>query len=423
MTEAPLPLGQPGTAPPLRPRWHRRRPAAWQSPGFRRLLAAWVCTNTADSALFLMVAVWVKDLTGSDAAAALVLVTMGLPALIAPFLGQVADRVSRRRLLVVANVSIAAVVLSLSLVDSAAWLWLVYVVIFAYGTVGYLTAAAQSGLVRDLLPDEHLASGNGALSTVDQVLRLVSPVLGTGLYVVVGPLGVVGLTAVCFLGAAALLAGVRVTESEPETKEARGSYWTELSAGFRHLARNPVLGRLTLVIAVGFGATGLINVSVFAVMEQGLQVSPSTLGLLVSVQGVGAVLAGASSAWAIGRLGEVRVFALGMSALGLGIVPLLGTSVAAALVGLTAGGAGATWVVVSFVTLRQRLTPARLQGRTGAATSIAINLPQAALSLLGIGALALLDYRILLLATAVIVLVCAALAVLRQEDTPTATRP
>lgn len=409
MTDAHIPVA----TVPLR--WHRRRPAAWQSPGFPRLLAAWLFTNTADSALFLMVAVWVKDLTGSDGAAALVFAVLGLPALIAPFLGQLADRFSRRKLLVAANASIAAVVLSLGLVDSASWLWLIYLVIFAYGTVGYLTAAAQSGLIRDLLPDEQLASGNGALSTIDQILRLISPLIGTGLYVLIGPIAVAWLTAGCFTVAAVLLAGIRVTESIPETKEARGSYWTELSAGFRHLARTPVLGRLTVLIAVGFGATGLVNVAAFPVMEQGLGVPASALGLLVSVQGVGAVTGGLTSAWAISRIGEVRTFGLGMTALGLGMLPLLGNSFAAVLVGMAALGFGVTWTLVSFVTLRQRLTPPRLQGRTGAATNIAMNLPQTALTLLGVAVLALLDYRLLILVTIVAVLICAGLALARSR--------
>src|SRR5690606_25260260 len=127
-----------------------------------------------DSALYLMVAVWVKELTGSDSAAAVVFVMLGVPAVAAPFLGQVADRVSRRRLLVVANVLVATVVATLFLVRSADLLWLMYAVVLACGAMGYLSAAAQSGLVRDLLPDEHLASGNGLLTSVDQSLRLVS---------------------------------------------------------------------------------------------------------------------------------------------------------------------------------------------------------------------------------------------------------
>lgn len=409
------PIAPGPTAPPdplaaaLRLPWHRRRPPAWEHPGFRRLTSAWVFTNIADSALYLMVAVWVKELTGSDGAAALVFVMLGLPALAAPFLGQVADRLSRRRLLVVANACTAVVVTSLFLVDSAAWLWLVYAVILVYGAVGYLTAAAQSGLVRDLLPDQHLASGNGVLSTIDQALRLVSPLVGTALYVLVGPQAVVGLTAVCFLAAALLLGRVRVVESEPEDAATRGSYRTELFAGFRHIVRTPVLGRLTLLLAIGFGATGLANVAVFPVMEQGLGVAPSSLGALVSLQGIGAVVGGATSAGAIGRLGEARTFGLGMAVLGVGLLPLLGGNLVLVLVGLAAIGWGVTWIVVAFMTLRQRLTPPRLQGRTSAAANVAINLPQTVMTLLGAAAVVVVDYRLLVVVTAVLVLGAAAL--------------
>lgn len=259
-----------------------------------------------------MAAVWVKELTGSDSAAAFVLVCFGAPAVLAPVIGQVVDRFSRRRVLVLAHVGTAAAVGSLLLVTSADALWLVYVVIFVYGPVGYVTSAAQSGLLRDLLPDVHLAPANGALSALDQALWLASPLIGTGVYAIWGPVPVIVLTVVCFTVAALLLQTVGVTESAPETAEERGSYWHEISAGFRHLAATPGLGRLTLLLAIAIGATGLVNISMFPVMEQGLQVPPATLGLLVAPQGIGGLLAGLTVARLIARLGETKTFALGL---------------------------------------------------------------------------------------------------------------
>ncbi|MDQ3383870.1 MAG: MFS transporter, partial [Actinomycetota bacterium] len=392
------------TAPPdplaaaLRLPWHRSRPPAWEHPGFRRLTSAWVFTNIADSALYLMVAVWVKELTGSDGAAALVFVMLGLPALAAPFLGQVADRLSRRRLLVVANACTAVVVTSLFLVDSAAWLWLVYAVILVYGAVGYLTAAAQSGLVRDLLPDQHLASGNGVLSTIDQALRLVSPLVGTALYVLVGPQAVVGLTGVCFLAAALLLSRVRVVESEPEDAATRGSYRTELFAGFRHIARTPVLGRLTLLLPIGFGATGLANVAVFPVMAWAWHPPPwacwsacrasarsSPAPPLRAPSAGWARPAPSGSGWPCSAWGCCRCSAAAWSSC---------SSAWPRSAGVSRG------FIVAFVTLRQRLTPPRLQGRTSAAANVAVNLPQTVMTLLGAAAVLLVDYRLLVAVTA-----------------------
>ncbi|GAA1178514.1 hypothetical protein GCM10009584_20180 [Ornithinimicrobium humiphilum] len=398
-------------------RWHRRRPAAWVHPAFRRLTLAWLFTNLADSALYLMVAVWVKELSGSDGAAAMVFVMLGLPAIIAPVLGQVADRFSRRRLLVVSNVLVAGVVATLVLVDSASWLWLLYTVIVVYGAMGYLSAAAQAGLVRDILPDEHLASGNGLLTSVDQALRLISPVLGTGLYALVGPRSVVALTVVCFLLTALALMTLKVVESPPEPASERGGYLHEVSAGFRHLVRTPGLGRLTLLLGLVCAATGLVNAAVFPALEQGLGLPASALGALVSMQGIGAVTGGLSSAWAIGRWGEARTFAAGAGLLALGFLPVLGTSTVLVGVGLVVLGFGVTWAVVAFMVLRQRLTPPRLQGRTNAAANVAVNLPQTATTAVAAAVLAVVDYRILVAVT-VVATAIAALAALRRTPEP-----
>ena len=114
-----------------------RKPAALHAAGFGRLTLAWVFTNLADIALYLMVAVWVKDLSGSDVAAGLVFAALGLPAVLSPVLGQIADRVSRRKLVVAANLGVSFPVAALFFVTSSAQLWLIYTVVFLYGTMSF----------------------------------------------------------------------------------------------------------------------------------------------------------------------------------------------------------------------------------------------------------------------------------------------
>ncbi len=382
------------------------RTGAWARPGFRQLTRGWVVINIADAALFLMVAAWVKDMTGSDAAAAGVLVVIGLPALVAPFLGQIVDRHSRKRVLVVTAVLMVPVLMALGLVDGIPKLWLVYLVMFIYGCSGHLVAAAQSGLVRDLLPDEELASGNGVLSTIDMALRLVSPLLGTGLYVVAGPMAVVGLTMLGFALGAYLIDKIQVEESDL-SGNADGAYWQELTAGFRHLWNVPVLRRLTVILAIALGAIGLANAAVFPAMEQGFGVEAAMLGVFVSLQGIGSVVGGATSARLIARLGEPRTVGIGMASIGIGLFPLAGSNLPLGIVGLVLIGLGVPWVIVAFTTVRQRLTPPTLQGRTAAATSMAVSIPQSGATAVGAAMLGLVDYRLLVLATVLIVLVSA----------------
>lgn len=373
----------------------RRRPAAWEHQPFRRLTAAWLTTNLGDSALYLMAAVWAKDLTGSDAAAGIVFAVLGLSTLLAPVMGHLVDRTSRRTLMIVGNV-VGAGMVSLLLLLTADRFWLLYVVIFAYGALGTLTGAAQSALLRDMLPDAHLASGNGLLSTIDQALRLVSPLLGTALYVVVGPHAVVALTAICFALTALLLTRVRLRESEPEPPEEQESYLRSVLAGFRHIGATPVLARTTILIGVAFAATGLFNIAAFPVIEQGLGLPAASLGVLSSVQGVGAVIGGVTAATMIGRWGEPRVFAAGLATLAIGGLAFLTGSVVIVGLGMAAVGFGVTWSVVAFITIRQRLTAPRMQGRTSAASMLALNVPQAVLTLIGAAIIALVDYRLLI---------------------------
>ncbi|WP_156252979.1 MFS transporter [Pseudactinotalea terrae] len=400
----------------------RRRPAAWKHQPFRRLTAAWVTTNLGDSALYLMAAVWAKDLTGSDAAAGIVFAVLGLSTLLAPVMGHIVDRVSRRRLLIIANL-VGAGLVCLLLPLTADRFWLLYIVIFGYGALGTLTGAAQGALLRDMLADDELASGNGLLSTIDQALRLVSPLLGTALYVTAGPLAVVALTATCFAATALLLVFVRQEESQPEPRDGE-SFLRSALAGFGHIARTPVLAPTTIAIGVAFGATGLLNIAAFPVIEQGLGLPAASLGVMVSVQGIGAVLAGVTAASVIARLGEPRTLAVGLTILAAGGAAFLTTSVLVAGAGMAAVGFGVTWSVVAFVTIRQRLTAPRMQGRTSAASNLAINLPQALLTLVGAAVLAVIDYRLLIAITVLGVAGAAVSAfVVPPIPAPTVTAP
>lgn len=378
-----------------------RSASAWSAPGFPRLATAWVFTNLGDSALFLMAAVWVKDLTGSDVAGAFVFVSLGLPALLAPFLGMLADRVPRKRLLIISHAALVPVLLTL-LLTTADRIWIVYAVVFVYAAGGYLTGAAQSGILRSMLRDDQLASGNGALSTIDNGLRLLSPIIGTALYVWIGAPAVVILTAACFAATALILVGLPVGDRAPErTGPARSGvrgYLRELGAGFEQLFRVPALRLLTIAVVIAFGATGILNIAVFAVLDT-MGVDPAALGLIMPLQGAGAVLGGALSAVVVTRLGEGRAAALGLVLAAVGSVPLLTASIWLAGAGMFVMGLGIPLVVVAFVTLRQRVTPDELQGRTSAAGNVAFNLPQTLVSIVGAGLLAVVDYRILLALT------------------------
>ncbi|MFJ2300349.1 MFS transporter [Oerskovia paurometabola] len=367
---------------------------------FRLLTVAWGFTNFADSVLAVIFAVWVKDLTGSNGTAGLVFAALGLPALVSPLLGQVADRVSRRRMMIVAYLVGAVSLLSLFAVRGPDQVWLIFVVTVLYSGIGFATAAAQSGLIRDLLPDEALGSANGRLTTIDQTFRLVMPVIGAGVYVAVGPLPLVVSAVVAFAVAAFFVSRIVLVETPPTPQDEREPFLAEITAGFRHLVRTAPLGVLTVALAVAFGAVGVLNAVSFAVIENGLGLGPEMLGPISSVQGVTAIVAGLTAARMIKRIGSQRLVALALGIVTLGILPALGTNLVAIIVGMGAIGLGVTWAIVGFVTERQLKTPSTLQGRTSAATNMLLNVPQLAMTVVAAAVVGAVDYRLLVGVTA-----------------------
>lgn len=378
---------------------------------FRRLLGGWSVGNLADSALFLTLAIWAKDLTGSSAAAGMVFFALGAPALFVPLLGLLVDRVHRKPLMVVANLVAAGAAASLVLVEDVSTLWLLYAVTVVYGALGILNASALSGLLRDLLPDDQLDEANAILSTIDQGLRIVTPMFGAGLYVLWGGralgLGVATLLVIT----AIVLATVRAKESEPERETT--SFWSQTTAGFRHLRSVPVLWQIVAVTAVAFGVVGFFDTMLFEVIEHGLDLPSAFFGVLASIQGAGSILGGVTSAKLLRRWGPQRVVGTGLGVLGFAALVAAGEVLGpvllpAMIVAVFAAGAAIPWMVVALVTTRQRLTPPRLQGRTAAATNLAMTVPQIASIATGAGLVTLVDYRIPLLAACLVLVACSA---------------
>ncbi len=308
-------------------------------------------------------------------------------------------------------------VLSLLAVSSVADLWIIYAVAFGYGLIGTVIGAAQSGLLKDLLPDEDLAAANAALSTIDQGLRILSPLVGAGIYAAYGGGALSLLAAATFLLAVVALLTVRVQESDPD-EQPRESFGREFTAGFRHLRANPLLWQLVIAVVIAFAVIGTYDSIVFAVVEEGLGREPAFFGVLMSLQGGGSILGGITAVLLIKRVGETRTVGAALGLFAVSSIGFASTSLAAVAVGAVLGGVAIPWLIVGFVTARQRFTPARLQGRVSAATQLAMTGPQTVSIAAGAALIGVVDYRLLIAATATVIAVPAVWLLLRPVPTP-----
>ncbi|WP_369371588.1 MFS transporter [Promicromonospora sp. Populi] len=391
-----------------------------RTPLFRTLVVGWTLANVADSLLTLLMAVWVADLTGSNALGGLTFALLGLPALASPFLGHLADRVSRRRMLVIAYVVGALGLVPLFWVTRPDQVWVIFASTLVYSAVAYVTGACQSGLLKDLVPDDALGHANGRLSMIDQVLRVALPVLGAGVYALVGVVPLVAVAIAGFVGAAVVFCLVRVTESHFEDVPGE-SYLAATTAGFRHLFGTQPLGGMTWNAVIVFASVGVVNAVVFSVLD-GLGMSAAWLGPLTVLQGVAGFVAGAVTPRLMIRFGRPRIYALGIIGSGVALVPLMSGWVIPAVACQALLGFGLTSAIIAWTTERQVRTPERLQGRVAAAGHLVNNLPGTVVTAIGAGLLAFVDYRLLVLFS-VVVTIGAGLLALRLRDSEVRPRP
>ena len=232
----------------------------------RLLLAGQFLSMFGDWAMFFVLAIWAKVLTGSNAAAGLVFFVLALAGLAAPLGGLVVDRLPKRRLMIVTHLAMAAMVCLLLFVNDRSDLWLIYVVAALYGLGGDLFAAARSAMLKAMLPDELLGEANGILQSVREGLRLVAPLAGAGIFAAFGGAAVALVDAGSFVLSAVTLVLLRFVE--PAVRRAASRSLREISAGVLHIARTRVLRELTIGVCAVMLVAGFSETIIFAVTSR-----------------------------------------------------------------------------------------------------------------------------------------------------------
>ena len=384
----------------------------------RRDMRLYVAGHTlsvfGDTALWLALAVWAKTLTGSSAAAGMVVFFLAAPQLLSPLSGLLADRVRRRPLLIVTNLATAIAVLPLLLVDDRGDVWILYAVSLAYGFSFSVLGAGGSALLATMLPPDELADANGILQTAREGLRLVAPLAGAALFTAAGGAAVALLDVATFVLAAGALACMRVTEPPPVPRTERAV--AALAAGAAHLWRVVSLRQMTVACAAALLVIGFSETLTFEVAGTGLGRDAAFVGVLIAVQGIGAVGGAMTAAAFVRRAGEGAVAGIGMLVFSLGTTMLTSSSLNIVLAGKILFGIGMPWVIVALFTLLQRTTPRPLQGRVYSAVEVLVGTPQTASIALGALLVAFVDYRLLLLVQAFVVAAAGVWLLTRAEQ-------
>jgi hypothetical protein len=374
------------------------RPEVLADRDTRVLFAGQAMNMFGNSAMLIVLGIWVRDLTGSSGAAGLVFLLLALSSLAAPMVGLLVDRFPRRRVLMLNDLLTGVLVASLAGVQDRHQVWLIYLVAVLYGVSGGIYRAARGGLLRSMVPARLLGDANGLFSSLGQGLRLIAPIAGAGLYAIWGGGAVALADTGTFLFSAAsylLLRGVPdlTRQAAGGDGQRRREFLRELVAGARHVAANPVIRRMIAASAVAFTGAGMIDVAMFSLVDQGLHRPTALIGVLGGFEGAGSILAGLLVGPLLRRLGEYGIATIGFLLNGLGLAAASTATLASVCAGAALIGLGLPLILVAELTLVQRRTPAALLGRAIAASDAIIDIPFAVAIAVAAGLIGTVGFR------------------------------
>lgn len=294
-------------------------------------------------------------------------VVQRLPGLvIGLYAGAVADRVDRRRVVIVANLARVAVLVALvaTLLTGTLSIALLLGLLLLVGTAEVFADTGWRAVLPMIVRSEDLGLANARqMSGFLVANQLIGPAVGAGLFAF-GSAVPFGVQVLSLLLAVGLFSRVRLPSVERERPDQHVG--RDIADGLRWIAHNAPVRTLTVVILVfniTWGAPW--GVLVFWAQER-LGVDDIGFGLLTTASAVGGIVSVLSYGWLERHVSLARLMKGCLLLEVLTHLALAVTTVWAVALGIMVlfGGYAFVWGSLSS-TVRQRATPMELQGRVG----------------------------------------------------------
>jgi MFS family permease len=305
----------------------------------------------------------VLTLTGSATTLGLIVALQTLPVLLlGPYGGVIADRVDKRRLMVVLQtmMGVQALILGVLTITGAIQLWEIGVLAALLGLNNAFENPARQSFMLEMVGAEDLRNAVSLNSVLVNVARSIGPAVAGVLIATVGE-------GVCFLANAASFAAVigslltldrTALHPTPPTPRAPG----QLREGLRYVRGTPELGIPLLMMALVGCLAYEFQVSLPVMAREGLHLGATGYGFMTAAMGVGAVVGGLLVA-AKGRIG-LRPLVLAAGAFGVLLMfAALAQSLPVEMVALAlTGGASIAFMSTGNSTLQLGAAPS-MRGR------------------------------------------------------------
>jgi MFS family permease len=348
---------------------------------FRLLWLAQIVSELGDWLYTVAIYSLLLELTGSARAISAAVVLQLLPQFfLGPTAGIINDKISRKRVMIFADLVRAGIVAAMVLVRSADWVWAIYVLLFLETVMWAFFEPGRNAAIPNIVAEgDDLVAANALGSMTWSANLALGSGLGGAVAVIFGRDAVFVINAVSFLASAALIRAMRFEEPHVGSgrKLAAGDLadTAAFTEGLRYIfGKRRLLATMLLKAGLGLTATHWVILPVF-----GEKIFPLRIGgldaqragmlgmsVLLSARGVGAIIGPLFGGYWTGdshlRMRRGALYGFLLVAAGyvlLSIAPNASLAVLSVLV--THAGGSIIWVFSS--TLLQMESDDRFRGR------------------------------------------------------------
>jgi MFS family permease len=258
---------------------------------FRLLWAGQTVSQIGDAAFVVALGWRAFTLTHEASSLGIVLLVESLGLITTLLIGGVlADRYSRKLLLIGSDGARALVIATLAVLDATGHLsfGLLIAFVFLHGLGSGLFQPAFGGILPSLVDERHLGSANALIGVSRQAAFVIGPAVAGGIYALAGSSVIFAVDATSFLVSAAFLSFAKPRSSERAASE---GLRRELSTGLRYVLKVPwlwiTIATFSVVLMVGYAA---FQVLLPKLVEQAWDGGVGSYGLLFTLQGVGMLI-------------------------------------------------------------------------------------------------------------------------------------
>jgi len=283
------------------------------------------------------------------------------------------DRIRRKRVMIAVNLIEVA---TLATVPAAYLLGILrlyqlYAVSLVIGTCTLFFDVAEQSYLPSLVDKDDVVEGNQKLQVSASAAQVIGPSVASVMMQLIG--AALSITADAFgtLIAALTLILIRKPESKPQnnTPDGERHFFAEMKEGIEVIARNAFLWTQAGCTGTYNLGSNIFSVALLLYAYRILGISKGVIGIIFSIGAVGFLVGALISSSLTQRLGLGRTIALA-SACGFGLLlaPVARGSLAVLVMGAAffIAGLGTPIYNINQVSLRQVITPNRLQGRMNA---------------------------------------------------------